>query len=122
MTPQEIIEGLKRLNAWREGDESIDDPSPEWIGRLLDEAAELLKKSCSRRTRKEDLQLLPCGCGGKVGSRAAVKFHPLLNIIDGVTRYEVRCARCKKVATTENGGGFEIWQAALKKWNRIAHL
>jgi len=65
--------------------------------------------------------LLPCGCGGKVGSRASVKFHPRLNLMDGITRYDVRCARCKKVATTKDGKGFQKWQAALKEWNHKAN-
>jgi hypothetical protein len=64
--------------------------------------------------------LLPCGCGGRVGSRAAVKFHPRLNLMDGVTRYNVRCARCKKAAGTKDGKGFQNWKAALKAWNHKA--
>jgi len=65
--------------------------------------------------------LLPCGCGGKVGLRAAVKFYPRLNLMDGITRFDVRCARCKKIATTKDGKGFQKWQAALKEWNHKAN-
>jgi hypothetical protein len=65
--------------------------------------------------------LLPCACGGKVGSRAAVKFHPRLNLMHGITRYDVRCARCKKVATTKDGKGFQNWKAALRAWNHKAN-
>ena len=66
--------------------------------------------------------LLPCVCCGKVGSRAAVKLHPRLNLIDGVTRYDVRCARCKKKATTKNGKGFPSWRSAIKAWNHKANV
>lgn len=62
-------------------------------------------------------KLLPCSCGGKVGSRAAVKFHPRLNLLDGIIRYDVRCARCKKVATTKDKKGYQNWKLALKEWN-----
>jgi len=65
--------------------------------------------------------LSSCGCGGKVGSRAAVKFHPRLNIMDGIIRYDVRCARCKKTATTKDGKGFQSWKTALRAWNNKAN-
>lgn len=42
--------------------------------------------------------------------------------MDGITRYDVRCARCKKVATTKDGKGFQKWQAALKAWNHKANV
>lgn len=50
-----------------------------------------------------------------------MKFHPRLNLMDGITRYDVRCARCKKAATTKDGKGFQKWQAALKEWNHKAN-
>jgi hypothetical protein len=42
--------------------------------------------------------------------------------MEGITRYDVRCARCKKVATTKDGKGFQKWQAALKAWNHKANV
>ena len=50
-----------------------------------------------------------------------MKLHPRLNIIDGVTRYDVRCARCKKTVTTKNGKGFPSWRSAVKAWNHKAN-
>ena len=41
--------------------------------------------------------------------------------MDGITRYDVRCARCKKVATTKNGKGFQSFIVALREWNRKAN-
>jgi len=41
--------------------------------------------------------------------------------MDGIIRYDVRCSRCKKVATTKNGKGFQKWQSALKAWNHQAN-
>lgn len=41
--------------------------------------------------------------------------------MDGIVRYDVRCARCKKVATTKHGKGFQKRQAAMKEWNHKAN-
>jgi len=58
-----------------------------------------------------------CKCGGKVGRFAAVKYHPRLNLLDGITRYDIRCARCKKVITTKDGFGYMMPSKAAKQWN-----
>jgi len=78
--------------------------------------------SASKRTppaKPAQPKLRPCGCGGKVGSRAAVKLHPRLNLLDGLVRYDVRCARCHQTATTANKAGFIRWQQAIRVWNNL---
>lgn len=69
--------------------------------------------------RIEGPTISPCSCGGKVGSRAAVKLHPRLNLLDQTIRYTVRCARCSRTATTASGDGFIRWQVAIRRWNAL---
>lgn len=42
--------------------------------------------------------------------------------MDGIIRFDVRCARCKKVATTKDGKGFQNWKAACRAWNHKANV
>jgi len=58
-----------------------------------------------------------CACGGRVGKHAAVKYHPRLNLLDGIVRYDVRCSRCKKRATTKDGKGYILPTRAAQAWN-----
>ena len=45
MSAAEIVGGLRLLNRWRRGDESIVMPSPAYIGELIDSAAELISRT-----------------------------------------------------------------------------
>ena len=42
MTPAETADFLRRVNAWRRGDEEISQPDPYEIGRAIDAAVEML--------------------------------------------------------------------------------
>ena len=77
----------------------------------------LLTTRTIRASKPAQLTLRPCGCGGKVGTRAAVKLHPRLNLLDQTIRYTVRCARCSRTVTTVSGDGFIRWQVAVRRWN-----
>ena len=39
-----LSDNLKIYNAWRRGDESIDQPDPKQIGQWIDAAIEIVKK------------------------------------------------------------------------------
>ena len=42
MNPKSIITELRRINAWRRGDETVGQPAPGHFGDVLDAAAESL--------------------------------------------------------------------------------
>lgn len=50
MTPSEIAAFLRRLNAWRRGDEYVPMPDPREIGEVIDAAAVMLESmDCAAR-------------------------------------------------------------------------
>lgn len=58
MNPEAIITELRRINAWRRGDETVGQPAPGHFGDVLDAAAESLaslvaSNTTLRRERKE---------------------------------------------------------------------
>ena len=55
LSDAELAAALRRINAWRRGDETIPMPEPAEFGRLLDLAAERLErkpgqKVCTRKS------------------------------------------------------------------------
>ena len=40
---KELIEKLRKYNAWRRGDETIPQPAPKEVGEIIDQAIEALE-------------------------------------------------------------------------------
>ena len=54
MNPKAIINELRRINAWRRGDETIEQPEPEHFGDVLDAAAILIEQTDARCIEREE--------------------------------------------------------------------
>ena len=54
MNPETIIAELRRINAWRRGDETIEQPEPEHFGDVLDAAAILIDQTDARCIELEE--------------------------------------------------------------------
>ena len=61
MNPETIIAELRRINAWRRGDETVGQPAPGHFGDVLDAAAESLAALVASNTtlRRERIWFSP---------------------------------------------------------------
>lgn len=54
MNPKTIITELRRINAWRRGDETVGQPAPGHFGDVLDAAAILIEQTDARCIEREE--------------------------------------------------------------------
>jgi len=46
---KELIEKLKKYNAWRRGDETVPQPHPQEVGEMIDQAIEVIEDYLKHR-------------------------------------------------------------------------
>ena len=54
MNPKAIINELRRINAWRRGDETVGQPAPGHFGDVMDDAAILIEQTDARCIEREE--------------------------------------------------------------------
>ena len=51
---KELIEKLKKYNAWRRGDETVPMPHPQEVGEMIDQAIEVIEDYLKHREGKNE--------------------------------------------------------------------
>lgn len=76
MTPTETAAFLRRFNAWRRGDEAIDQPDPREIGLAIDAAIEMIERLEPIKVAAQNL------VETKGGYNTAIAYHRLVHALE----------------------------------------